>query len=42
MIVASHGKLVAKIMPLVEDERALNAGPWTRDGLYDDALRRSL
>ena len=52
-IVTSHGKPVAKISPIVEDERAaegarsavfgpapnraVNAGRWTRDELYDDA-----
>jgi prevent-host-death family protein len=55
VIVTSHGKPVAKIIPIVEDERiaegarsalfarlgaerAVNAGRWTRDELYDDAL----
>ena len=54
VVVTSHGKPVAKIMPVVEDElaaegaraalltrlrrgRAVNAGCWTRDELYDDA-----
>ena len=54
VVVTSHGKPVAKIMPVVEDERAaegaraalltrlrraraVNAGRWTRDELYDDA-----
>jgi prevent-host-death family protein len=54
IIVTSHGKPVAKITPVVEDERAaegarsalfarlrteraVNAGRWTRDELYDDA-----
>ena len=54
VIVTSHGKPVAKITPLVEDERAaeaarsvlfarlraeraVKAGRWTRDELYDDA-----
>jgi prevent-host-death family protein len=54
VIVTSHGKPVAKISPLAEDERAaagarsvlfarlrreraMNAGRWTRDELYDDA-----
>lgn len=54
VIVTSHGKPVAKIMPVVEDERAaegarntlfarlrkeraVNAGRWTRDELYDEA-----
>jgi prevent-host-death family protein len=53
VIVTSHGKPVAKIMPVVEDdsaaegalsalfarlrtERAVKAGRWTRDELYDD------
>jgi len=53
VIVTSHGKPVAKIMPLVEGEwaaegarsalfarlrteRAVTAGRWTRDELYDD------
>jgi prevent-host-death family protein len=52
VIVTSHGKPVAKIMPFVEDEqaaaaaraalfarlraeRAVKAGRWTRDELYD-------
>jgi prevent-host-death family protein len=55
VIVTSHGKPVAKITPVVEDERAaekarsvlfarlrkqrvVNAGRWTRDELYDDAV----
>ena len=50
----SHGKPVAIITPVIEDERAaerartalfdrlrseraVNAGRWTRDELYDDA-----
>jgi prevent-host-death family protein len=54
IIVTSYGKPVAKITPVVEDERAaeraraalfarlrkeraVNAGRWTRDELYDDA-----
>ena len=54
IIVTSHGKPVAKITPVIEDEpaaqgaraalfarlrteRAVNAGRWTRDELYDDA-----
>jgi prevent-host-death family protein len=54
VVVTSHGKPVAKITPVGEDERAaegarsalfarlrtaraVNAGPWTRDELYDDA-----
>ena len=54
VVVTSHGKPVAKISPVVEDnrvaegarsalfarlrrERAVNAGRWTRDELYDDA-----
>jgi prevent-host-death family protein len=54
VVVTSHGKPVAKISPVVEDnrvaegarsalfarlrrERAVNAGHWTRDELYDDA-----
>ena len=54
VIVTNHGKPVAKITPVVEDEReadgarsalfarlrkerAVNAGRWTRDELYDDA-----
>ena len=54
VIVTSHGKPVAKITPVAEDEReaegarwvlfarlrkerAVNAGRWTRDELYDDA-----
>jgi prevent-host-death family protein len=53
VIVTSHGKPVAKITAVVEDERAaekartalfarlrseraVNAGRWTRDELYDD------
>lgn len=53
VVVTSHGKPVAKISPVVEDNRAaegarsalfarlrreqvVNAGPWTRDELYDD------
>ena len=53
IIVTSHGKPVAKITPVIEDERAakgarsallarlrteraVNAGRWTRDALYDD------
>lgn len=52
VIVTSHGKPVAKLVPIVEDERALagarsalfarlrreravKAGRWTRDELYD-------
>jgi prevent-host-death family protein len=55
VVVTSHGKPVAKISPVVEDnrvaegarsalfarlrrEKAVNAGRWTRDELYDDAL----
>ena len=54
IIITSHGKPVAKITPVVEDERAaeaarsalfarlrteraVSAGRWTRDELYDDA-----
>ena len=54
VVVTSHGKPVAKITPVDEDERAakgarsalfarlrtgraVNAGRWTRDELYDDA-----
>ena len=54
VVVTSHGKPVAKITPVVEDERAaagarsalfarlragraMNAGRWTRDEMYDDA-----
>lgn len=54
VIITSHGKPVAKIVPLAEDERtvgharsalftrlhkerAVEAGRWTRDELYDDA-----
>ena len=54
VIVTSHGKPVAIITPVIEDERAaerartalfgrlrseraVNAGRWTRDELYDDA-----
>ena len=54
VIVTSHGKPVAKIIPVAEDERAnegaraalftrlrteraVKAGRWTRDELYDDA-----
>jgi prevent-host-death family protein len=54
VVVTSHGKPVAKISPVFEDnrvaegarstlfarlrrERAVNAGRWTRDELYDDA-----
>jgi prevent-host-death family protein len=54
VIVTSHGKPVAKITSLAEDERvaegarsvlfarlrterAVTAGRWTRDELYDDA-----
>jgi antitoxin (DNA-binding transcriptional repressor) of toxin-antitoxin stability system len=54
VVVTSHGKPVAKITPVVEDERAaegarsalfarpgtgraVNAGRWMRDELYDDA-----
>jgi prevent-host-death family protein len=54
IIVTNHGKPVAKISPVIEDdqvaegarsalftrlrkERAVNAGRWTRDELYDDA-----
>jgi len=53
VVVTSHGKPVARITPVVEDdraaegaravlfarlrtERAVNAGRWTRDELYDD------
>lgn len=53
VIVTSHGKPVARITPVGEDEgiavgsraalfarlrreRAVNAGRWTRDELYDD------
>src|SRR5439155_2781497 len=56
VVVTSHGKPVARITPVVEDERAaegarsalfarlrteraVNAGRWTRDELYDDAPR---
>lgn len=55
VVVTSHGKPVARISPVVEDnraeegaraalfsrlrrERVVNAGRWTRDELYDDAL----
>ena len=55
VVVTSHGKPVAKIVPVVEDERAaegarsalfsrlrkervVNAGRWTREELYDDAI----
>jgi len=55
VVVTSHGKPVAKISPVVEDdlaaegarsalftrlrrERAVNAGRWTRDELYDNTL----
>src|SRR5213078_2906815 len=58
VLVTSHGKPVAKITPVAEDERAaegarsalfarlrteraVNAGRWTRDDLYDDAPGRS-
>ncbi len=54
VVVTSHGKPVAKVTPVDEDERAaegarsalfarlrtgraVNAGRWTRDELYDDA-----
>ncbi len=54
VIVTSHGKPVAKIAPVTEDERtvvnarsalfarlrkqrAVDAGRWTRDELYDNA-----
>ena len=59
VVVTSHGKPVAKISPVADDnkaednraaegarsalftrlrrERAVNAGRWTRDELYDDA-----
>jgi antitoxin (DNA-binding transcriptional repressor) of toxin-antitoxin stability system len=54
VIVTSHGKPVARITPMAEDERtvgnaraallarlrkerAVDAGRWTRDELYDDA-----
>ena len=54
VIVTSHGKPVAKITPIGDDERAaeggraalfarlrteraVRAGHWTRDELYDDA-----
>jgi prevent-host-death family protein len=54
VVVTNHGKPVAKITPIVEDERAaegarsallarlrrgraVDAGRWTRDELYDDA-----
>jgi prevent-host-death family protein len=54
VIVTSHGKPVAKISPIAEDEqilgkarsalfarlrkqRAIDAGRWTRDELYEDA-----
>ncbi len=53
VVVTSHGKPVARISPMVEDnlvaegarsvlfarlsrERAVNAGRWTREELYDD------
>jgi prevent-host-death family protein len=53
VVVTSHGKPVARITPVVEDdraaagarsalfarlrtERAVKAGRWTRDELYDD------
>ena len=53
VIVTSHGKAVAKITPVAEDERAakrarstlfarlrkekaVNAGRWTREELYDE------
>ena len=53
VVVTSHGKPVAKMTPLVDDnraaeaaqallfarlkrERAVKAGRWTRDELYDD------
>ncbi|HEY1341735.1 MAG TPA: type II toxin-antitoxin system prevent-host-death family antitoxin [Bryobacteraceae bacterium] len=53
VVVTSHGKAVAKITPIVEDERAaegaraalfarlrteraVKAGRWTRNELYDD------
>jgi prevent-host-death family protein len=53
VIITSHGRPVAKIVPIAEDDsaregarsalfarlrtqRAANAGPWTRDELYDD------
>ena len=55
VVVTSHGKPVAKISPMAEDdrtaasarsalfarlrrERVVNAGRWTRDELYDDAV----
>jgi prevent-host-death family protein len=55
VIVTSHGKPVAKILPVTQDdrvterarallfarlskERAVDAGRWTRDELYDDAV----
>ena len=55
VLVTSHGKPVARVTPVIEDERAAeaarsalfarlrkgragNAGRWTRDELYDDAL----
>jgi prevent-host-death family protein len=55
VLVTSHGKPVARISPVIEDERAAevarsalfarlrkgragNAGRWTRDELYDNAL----
>jgi prevent-host-death family protein len=54
VVVTSHGKPVARISPVIENdravegarsalvarlrrERAVNAGRWTRDELYDDA-----
>ncbi len=53
VVVTSHGKAVAKIVPIADDERfaksaraalfarlrtqrAVTAGRWTRDELYDD------
>ncbi|MGH9671856.1 MAG: type II toxin-antitoxin system Phd/YefM family antitoxin [Bryobacteraceae bacterium] len=55
VIVTSHGKPVARIVPVVEDERAaeaarsalfarlrteraVKAGRWRREELYDDAV----
>ena len=55
VVVTSHGRPVARIVPVAEEERtaerarsalfarlrtqrAVKAGPWTRDELYDDSL----
>jgi prevent-host-death family protein len=55
VVVTSHGRPVARIVPVAEEERtaeraravlfarlrtqrAVKAGPWTRDQLYDDPL----